>query len=503
MKKMFELTRWLRLNVLALGILILTLTLAACGEVTPVPSQASPNTAPISQSQPTGSAATAMAGDAAQPTVEPTGGTAVPTSPTPGQMFTPGTLTTPPATTSAATVAVVDANLKGTLVIWDGLNDKLAATLKDQVAAFGKAYPNLKVTLLHFNSDDLIYSAETAVKSGKLPDLLVAPGDFVADLTAVKALQPADKALDQTFLAGFAAKALGSSQLNGSQWGIPYTYSGTTVMLYNKKLVPNPPTTWSELGKMSQPLYDAKTKSIGLAIDVNEPFFLNSLLGGFGGAVLNSQNQPTLDTPQMVSALGYINQLLKDKTVRDDSRLKDNQIEYAFRDGRLGFYIGPDSLISQYSGAINPTEADAKLDLGIASLPKVDQTGQPAVPFSDSQTFFLGAQTSGDRLTGAKTFLQWLAKPSQQAAILSKASLLPATTAFLNSDMVKGNPIWNGLYTQLETGQPQPTSFAMRAVWAALRPNLEQVVAGVAKPADAAKQMQQDALAGVSKLAVK
>lgn len=497
MKEMFNLTGRLRLNLAALAIiLVLSLALTACGEATPAPLQASP-TAAGNSAQST-NPATAISSD-----TPATPGTAAVSSPTPGPIFTPGTQDTPAATAPAATVAVIDPNIKGSLVIWDGLNDKLAATLKAQVADFGKAYPGLKVTLQHFNSDDLIYAVETAVKSGTLPDLMVAPGDYAADLSALKALQPADKSLDKTFLAGFATKALGSSQLNGSQWGVPYTYSGTTVMLYNKKLVPNPPATWSELGKLAQPLYDAKAKSIGLAIDVNEPFFLTGLLGGFGGAVMDSQNRPTLNTPQMVSALTYIDQLLKDKTVRAESRLKDNQIEYAFRDGRLGFYIGPDSLISQYSNAINPTETDAKLDLGVAPLPKIDQTGQPAAPFSDSQALFLGAQTTGDRLNNAKTFLTWLAKPDQQAAILSKASLLPATTAFLNSPAVKSDPIWNGLYTQLEDGQPQPAAFEMRAVWAALRPNLEQVVAGVTKPAQAAKQMQQDAQASIAKLAVK
>jgi arabinogalactan oligomer/maltooligosaccharide transport system substrate-binding protein len=493
MKDMFELTRERLLNLLVLGLVVLALVLNACGEVTPAPARSSP---PAASDARTTNPATAS-GSETPPATQPVGGSAIPGSPTPGQVFTPATRTTPTATT-----AVIDANLKGSLVIWDGLNNKLAASLKDQAAAFGKAYPGLKVTLLHYTPDELVYAVEMAVKSGKLPDLLVAPGDYVADFNQLKALQPADKVLDKTFLAGFAPNALGSSQLNGSQWGVPYTYSGTTVMLYNKKLVPNPPATWNELGKLAQPLYDNKTKSIGLSVEINEPFFLTALLGGFGGAVLDSRNQPTLDNPQMVSALTYINQLQKEKTVRDDSRLKDNQIEYAFRDGRLGFYIGPDSLIGQYSGAINPAEADAKLDLGIAPLPRIDQTGQPAAPFSNSQTIFLGAQTSGDRLNGAKVFLQWLARPEQQAAILSKTNLLPASTAFLNSAAVTGNPIWKGLYDQLENGKPQPAALEMRAVWAALRPNLEQVVAGVARPAQAAKQMQQDAQAGIARLAV-
>lgn len=487
----------MRLSLLVSGLLLLTLTLAACGETT--------SSTNLTTSPSTGSSATAVAGDTGQATSGTTSGaTAAATSgATSGATGpTPGVENTPPAT-AAATVSVVDPNAKGSLVIWDGLTDKMASTLKDQVASFSKAYPGIKVTLQHFDSDDLIYSVQNAAASNSLPDLMVAPGDYVADLTAAKALQPADKALGQSFLGAYDPKALGSSQLDGAQWGIPYTFSGATVLLYNKKLAPAPPTTWTDLGKMAQPLYNAQSKSIGLAIDVNEPFFLTSLLGGFGGAVLDSRNQPTLNTPQMVSALTYINTLLKDKTVRDTSRLKDNQLEYAFRDGRLGFYIGPDTLISQYSDAINASAADSKLDLGVAPLPNVDQTGKPAVPFSDSQTFFLGAQLGGDRLNTAKTFLNWLAEPAQQADLLSKASLLPPTTAFLSSDAVKGNPVWNGLYSELEIAQPQPAALAMRAVWAALRPNLEQVVAGTAKPAAAAQQMQQDALAGVAGLATK
>ncbi len=491
--------RRFRLSLPVLGLMILTLTLAACGEATPTRGGTATTAASQTTGASTGAASTAIAGDTGQP---PTG-TAAATGPTPGALFTPGTQTTPPATSPAATVAVVDPNAKGSLVIWDGLNDNMAAVLKGEVADFGKAYPGIKVTLQHFTSDDLIYSVENAVASNTLPDLMVAPGDYAADLTAAKALQPADKALGQSFLGAYAPKALGSSALNGSQWGVPYTFSGSTVLLYNKKLVQTPPTTWTALGKMAQPLYNPTSKSIGLAVDVNEPFFLTSLLGGYGGTVLDSQNQPTLNTPQMVSALAYINTLLKDKTIRDTSRLKDNQLEYAFRDGRLGFYIGPDSLISQYSNAINPTEADAKLDLGVAPLPNIDQTGKPAVPFSDSQTFFLGAQTTGERLNMAKTFLTWLAQPAQQADLLSKASLLPPTLAYLNSPAIKSNPTWNGLYTQLQIAQPQPASMAMRAVWAALRPNLEQVVAGTVKPAEAAKQMQQDAQTGIARLATK
>ena len=482
---------------LTLSTLLLSLLLVACGsDSTPVPNglttgaattgpATTVNTVPTTQAAATTADATTAAG-----------------SPTANPNFTPVGLAASP-TAATTQVAVIDANLKGAFTIWDALPSADAGTLRDQVTAFGKAYPGVKVNLQHYDGDELLYAAQQAAKTNKLPDLFLVPADYRADLQAAKALQPADKALDKTLLSGFADKALAGSQESGTQWGVPFTYSGTSVMLYNKKLVANPPTTWKELGQTVRPLYNGNLKQIGLALDVNEPFFLTSLLGGFGGGVLDAQNKPTLDTPQMVSSLTFIDQLLNDKTVRGDSRLKDNQIEYAFRDGRLGIYIGPDSLIGQYATAIAPTDTEAKLDLGVAPLPKIDSTGQSPAPFNDDQTFFLGTGTSGDHLKAVSTFLGWLAQPSQQTAILNKLHLLPATKAFLASDTVKNNPVWSGLLTQLDQSKPQPSALEMSAVSDALRPNLEAVVAGTLKPADAAKQMQQMALDKVSKLATK
>ncbi len=487
-----NLKKWFRLNGVVLSLLLLGLILAACGNDPATPGPVSPSPA----------ATTAVATTAVAITEAPTT-TVVPATPLNGGSVTPVGIPTTAASTQAAGVAVIDPNLKSELIIWDALPDKEASSFRDLATTFGKAYPGVKVSVLHFEGDELVYQVEEAVKSKKLPDLILASSDFVTDFNAVKALQPADKVFDQTFLSGFADNAMGGSRVDSTQWGVPFTYSGTPVMLYNKKLVPTAPTTWDELGKVARPLYDQKEKKIGVAVDINEPYMLLSLLGGFGGTVLDSKNQPTLDTPQMVSALTFVDTLLKDRTLRAESRLKDNQIDYAFRDGRLGIYLAGDWLISQYAGAINPSDTDAKLELGVAPLPKVDKTGQSPIPFNTSKTFFIGSQATGERLKAAKTLLEWLAKPEQQATILTKQALLPATKAFLSSEAVKSNPVWSGLLAQLELGKPQPPVIEMRAVWESLRPGLEGVVASTMKPAEAAKKMQQTALDNVAKLAVK
>lgn len=474
--------KWFKLNGLVLGVLMLSIMLSACSTAinTAIPAAAT--------SVPT----------ATVPAAAPTSTTAanVPTAFGQNPTVTVGTT---PATSTTPSVAVIDPNLKGDLIIWEAMPPSQQQFAREQANTFGKAYPGVKVTILHFNTDELVYALEDAVKSGKLPDLILASSDFVTDFNTLKAIQPADKGLDKTFLDKFATNALASSTVNNVQWGVPYTYSGATVMMYNKKLVPTPPTTWKELEKVVTPLYDPKTRNVGLAIEVNEPYFLTSVLGAFGGAPLNSTNQPSLDTPEMINALNFIGDLSKNKVVRAESRAKDNQIDYAFRDGRLGIFITSDADIAKYSSTINAT-GDAKLELGVAPLPKVDANSKDLVPFNNSKTFFLGAKVSGDRLNVVKTYLNWVATPEQQALILSKTSTLAATKAFLSSETVKGSAVWSGLLTQLELSKPQPVALEMRAVYDAMRPNLQDVVAGTVKPADAAKKMQQSALANVAKL---
>ena len=462
---------------LGLCLLLVSLLLVACGDSSPALTSSqsgSPNTV-----QATATASDTSTTDGSS-TTSATGATAASATPAASSSVT-------------ATVAVIDPSLKGTLTVWEALPSGQSAVWQNLTATFVKAYPGVKINTQHYDSDELIYAAKQVTTPADLPDLILTSADYLSDLQSAKAIQPADKVLDKDFLASYVPGALAGTTASGSQWGVPFTYSGGIVMLYNKKLVPTPPTTWTDLGKVVLPLYDPKAKKIGLALDINEPFFLTSMLGAYGGNVLNSQNQPTLDTPQMTNALQFIQQLQKNKTIQADSRLQDNQIEYAFRDGRLGVYIGSDALITQYVTGIHPTDPAATLDMGIAPLPQMDANGQSPAPYNDGENFFLGAGTTGTQLTIAKTFLSWLNQPAQQNTILTRARLLPATQAFLNSSTVKDDSVWSGLLAAMNSTKPVPTASQMAVVWTVLRPNLEGVVAGTLNPADAAKQMQQQA----------
>ncbi len=71
---------------------------------------------------------------------------------------------------------------------------------------------------------------------------------------------------------------------------------------------------------------------------------------------------------------------------------------------------------------------------------------------------------------------------------------LPATeTALEHPSLAMDPPILKGSADQMTVGKPMPTVPEMRAVWDAIRPNLEAVMAGKMTPEAAAQAMQEAA----------
>lgn len=487
------------------AIMLLALTLAACGS----------NSTPTAAPQPSATAQSTTA--PAATTVATTAGNTQ-------------TAATAASTTAAATTAAVAANsnVKTEITIADGVRQGEMTLLKAQIADFQKAYPNIKVTSVHYNPEELGELVKLAVGTDRAPTLIIAPSDYVVDWQDSKALQPLDKVLDPALLKSYPANALGASQISGTQWGVPYTYGNVPVLLYNRKLVPTPPATTDEMIAMAKKLEDDKSgklrdKQLGMAMDMNQPTWFMAWLGGFGGSVLDANNQPTLNTPEMVKALQFYQDLAyKDKVGTPNYEFGMNQLDYAFRDGRMGMLVSGDWAIPAYGSAskkqvkaaatiaptttVVPTTGAAsievtpgatdygdKFELGVAPLPKVSATGKAPAPLLDNKAMFIGAQVKGDQLNAAKTFIQFLGSAEQQQAMIDKG-FLPTTQTALASEDVKSNPILSGLAAQLAVAKPLPPVIEMRAIWDAILPNLQAVTANEMKPQEAAKKMQELAL---------
>jgi arabinogalactan oligomer/maltooligosaccharide transport system substrate-binding protein len=152
--------------------------------------------------------------------------------------------------------------------------------------------------------------------------------------------------------------------------------------------------------------------------------------------------------------------------------------------------INGDWAIERYHAALGK-------DLLIAPLPRSAATGKPMEPMLSGKYLLLNARLDGPRLEAAKAFVEFMTKPETQTLLAEKSKRLPSLAAVGSSAVVTGDPLLSASKAALANAQPMPMAVQMRAVWDAIRPQLQGVMAGRVDPKAAAGVMQKDATAKI------
>ena len=106
---------------------------------------------------------------------------------------------------------------------------------------------------------------------------------------------------------------------------------------------------------------------------------------------------------------------------------------------------------------------------------------------------FFNAKIKGKKYEAAKKFAEFLSNKPAQEYFATKGSRLPATIESAGSKVIAEVPGLKASQGAMEHGQPMPMDVQLRAVWDAIRPQLQGVMAGRTEPKVAALTMQKDA----------
>ncbi len=142
--------------------------------------------------------------------------------------------------------------------------------------------------------------AEAAGGSG--PALVFDPSDQVGPPSLLQLIRPLDETMPAGFFDRFVPQALDS--LAGHLWAAPGQVGNPLKVVYNKALVQTWPATHDEWVRFARA--ETGPGRHGFALNFNEPCWLAPFLTGFGGWVMDAAGQPTLDTPAMRRAVGYL-----------------------------------------------------------------------------------------------------------------------------------------------------------------------------------------------------
>jgi maltose-binding protein MalE len=374
------------------------------------------------------------------------------------------------------------------LTFWEHEFEEVLKGLDKVIAEFEKANPDIKIKRSHYKVEDLRTQFQTAAMGGGGGDIVLAPNDFAGPFSIMQIIQPVQKWAN---LGRFGDSVVGAvTDKNGDAWGLPVSRGNHLMLLVNKKLVKKVPATLEELVATAKAQSDGKGK-FGFAYNLNEPFWFVAFLGAYGQQPL-VKAQPNLEGKGMIDALTLVHNLkFKDKVVPPDCDY--NCAETLFVEGKVGMIINGDWSVQKYRDALGK-------DLEIAPLPRLDATGKYLAPMISGKYLFYNAKLKGAKLDAAKKFGEFLVSKPIQEQLTRETQRLPALKELDGSAVITADPVLKATDAAMAHGQPMPMEVEMRAIWDAMRPQLQAVMANRAEPKVAASVMQKDAVSKIKEM---
>lgn len=360
--------------------------------------------------------------------------------------------------------------------LWEKWQVALDPAYDEVIRMFEKENTDIKITRVHYETEDLRSNFQNAALSGNPPALVVGPADTVGVYATLGIIKPIEEVsgLDQDVLDRLLPQGLEQLTLDGDLYGIPEQIGNHLTLIYNKKFVKKVPETWEELMTTD---YGTEYR---IAYNLNEPFWMVGFLGAYGGWVLNENNEPTLNSDAMVKALGFLQELKKSKSLPEEA---DYPVaDSLFKDGKAAFIINGDWSYGDYGNVLGE-------NMGLARVPQVPG-GSYYTPMTAVQGIFVSEDLDTEVEEAAAKFIEFLTRKDNQLYITAKNKTLPVNKEAANDPAVKDDAFLKGSVAQMLEGKPMPVVSEMRAVWDSLRPYQEEIMAGKITPEEAAAGMQ-------------
>lgn len=373
------------------------------------------------------------------------------------------------------------------LQLWHQMQPEDRAVLVRVVQEYDAKHDSVEIEVIYKETEELRSNYQSAGLAGLGPSLVYGPSDQVGPLATMKFVQPLDSFFAADEFARFDERAL--VKFKGQTYQLADRIGNHLALVYNKALLPTPPTTTDELFEIGQAVTkdlngDGVTDQWGLVWNFTEPFFFIPWFSGFGGWVMDENGHPTLDSPAAIEAFKFV------RALRDQYKIVPPDCDYntadaLFKEGRAAMLINGPWSWSGYGAA--------GIDYELARIPQVSSTGLWPAPMVSPLGYSVNVRVHGKELTESVKLLKYLLSDDVQQEFVEATGIIPSSLAVREDSTYVSRPHVAESLSQFEVGRPMPIVPELRAVWDAMRSSYQSVLGGYLSPEDAAKKMQRDA----------
>ena len=255
-----------------------------------------------------------------------------------------------------------------TITIWHDKEDEVAAALQ---AELDQLAPDIVVNLER--KDGLTDSLKMVGNDpNAAPDMYFFAHDKIGVYAEMGILAPITDFIDEETLNQYLPMTIEAATYKGEVYQLPL-YFETLLFMYNRLYMSD-----DEVPQTTEELYSYMQETTqgghyGFVEQHSTAYYAAGWLHAFDGYILNEAGEPGLNDPNTIKALEYHKKFVE---------LMPTEGEYAtvntlFREGKAHSTIGGPWLV--------PTAREAGIDLGIAPMPTVDETGKQIAPYSGVQ----------------------------------------------------------------------------------------------------------------------
>jgi len=382
---------------------------------------------------------------------------------------------------------------------------KLAIEMQRLVREFNAAHPDIVVTPVYTGSyDDTNLKTRSAIQAGRPPAAVIMSANFVREYVINDETIPLDTLLGESpsdFMDKFWPALRPNATDNGHIYGVPF-HNSTPLLYYSVDafkeagLDPEqPPKTWADWVAAAQKLTKrdgSSTTRWGLMIPGTYDYlgWLTSALAmSDGGEFYNERwgGQVYFDSPSTIGAITLLDDMVHKFKVMPEGVTDANACTSAFFGGRT-------AMMMLSTGSLSFVQDGMKSPFKVAYVPYNIANAAPI----GGASLIIPKGNSPERQKAAWTLIQWLTSPEISGgwsrftgyfSPVKAAYDLPAMKDFLQK-----NPNAKIALDQLNLyGRSWFATYNTVGVRKALEDQVQAVLSGRAKPADAARKAQQNA----------
>lgn len=335
-----------------------------------------------------------------------------------------------------------------TITIWHDKEESVIAVLEEAVKALE---PEIHV----------VFEKKTGMtESLKLvgndanaaPDLYFFAHDKIGVYAEMGILAPITDLLGQDALAGYVPLTVKGATYKGQLYQVPL-YFETLLFMYNQKYMAEAdvPATTEQLYAYMQ----RKTKygHYGFVEQHSTPYYAAGWIHGFGGSLITDDGVPCLESAQVKAALAYHKKFVE---------YMPGETEYAtvntlFTEGMAHSTIAGPWFV--------PTVRAAGIDVGIAPMPVVDETGLSLAPYSGIQGLHVLKVQAARKKDAIVTVLKTLMDPQVSVKLAKVSGCAPAVESCYGLEEVAGDSLIMAMKQTAETAIPMPNIPEMDVMW--------------------------------------